>query len=353
MATFVIVGAGLAGASAAGTLRAEGFPGRIVLIGEEPERPYERPPLSKGYLLGRQERDTAFLHDADWYPANGIDLVLGVRAAGIVPSTRTLLLAGLDPVPYDKLLLATGSRVRMPLLPGFDAHGVHHLRTIAQADTLLAALRGQPNVLILGAGWIGLETAAAARAYGCRVTLVETDEWPLRRLLGDELGRFFADLHRAHGVDLRLETTVREFGSIGDLLTDAVLDDNTEVAADLAIVGIGVAPATELAEAAGLQVDNGVVTDENLRTSHPDIWACGDVASAYHPLLGRHIRVEHWANAIHQGRAAARSMLGQQVVYDRVPYFFSDQYDISLEYSGHVDPHRLADPAVPLPSLLD
>jgi 3-phenylpropionate/trans-cinnamate dioxygenase ferredoxin reductase subunit len=340
--TFVIVGASLAGAKAAESLRSEGFTGRIVLVGEETERPYERPPLSKGYLQGKDPRDKAFVHDEQWYAANDVDLVLGVRATGLDPAAHTVTLDGAEPLRYDKLLLATGSVVRHLDVPGSDNAGIHYLRTLAQADALLAGLRLGANVLVVGAGWIGLETAAAARAHGASVTVVELDTLPLRRVLGDEVAGIYADLHRAHGVTFHFGAQVREFGGMGGRLTHAVLADGTEVPADLAVVGVGIRPATELAEGAGLQVDNGVVTDAGLRTSDPDIYACGDVASSYHPLLDRRVRVEHWSNALNGGKAAGKAMLGQEVSYDRVPYFYSDQYDLGMEYAGFVGPEGYA-----------
>jgi 3-phenylpropionate/trans-cinnamate dioxygenase ferredoxin reductase component len=337
--TFVIIGASLAGAKAAETLRAEGFAGRVVLVGEEIERPYERPPLSKGYLLGNDLRDKAFVHDESWYAENEIELRLGRRATALDPRIHTVTLDGVEPLRYDKLLLATGSRVRTLDVSGADLREVRYLRTIEQADALLAALRNGGSVVVIGAGWIGLEVAAAARSHGCPVTVVETDRLPLRRVLGDEVAAVFRDLHTAHGVEFRFEVGVREFGDLHDRLTSVVLDDDSELPADVAVIGIGIRPAIELAESAGLEVDDGIVTDAALRTSDPDIYACGDAASSWNPLLQTRVRVEHWANALNGGPAAARSMLGQPVTYDRVPYFFSDQYDLGMEYSGHVRPH--------------
>jgi 3-phenylpropionate/trans-cinnamate dioxygenase ferredoxin reductase subunit len=334
MPTFVIIGASLAGAKAAETLRAEGFDGRIVLVGEEIERPYERPPLSKGYLLGKDSRDKAFVHDESWCAEHDVELMLGRRATNLDAGARTVTLDGVAQLAYDKLLLATGSRVRTLSVPGAELSDVRYLRTFDEADVLLERLRAGGQVLVVGAGWIGLEVAAAAREHGCSVTVVETDSLPLRRVIGDEVATVFRDLHVAHGVEFRFGAGVREFGTLGGRLTHAVLDDDTEVPADLVLAGIGIRPATELAEAAGLAVDNGVVTDAALRTANPDVYACGDVASFEHPLIGERIRVEHWSNALNGGPAAARSMLGQPVSYDRVPYFFTDQYDLGMEYAG-------------------
>jgi 3-phenylpropionate/trans-cinnamate dioxygenase ferredoxin reductase subunit len=336
---YAIVGASLTGAKAAEELRAAGFGGRILLIGAEPERPYERPPLSKGYLLGADPRDKAYVHDAGWYDAHDVELRLGVRATGLDPAAHTLTLAGDAPVRYDKLLLATGSRVRRLDVPGADLPEVRYLRALPDADALLAALSTATRVAVVGGGWIGLETAAAARSHGAEVTVVELDRAPLRRILGDDIAEMFAALHRAHGVTFRFETGVREFRAGADgRLAGLVLTDGSELPADLAIVGVGITPATELAEAAGLQMDNGVAVDAGLRTSDPDIFAAGDVAAVDHPGLGRRIRVEHWSNALAGGRAAGRAMLGEPVVYDPVPFFFTDQYDLGMEYAGWVEP---------------
>lgn len=333
----VIVGGGLAGAKAAETLRDAGFDGPIVLIGEETERPYERPPLSKGYLLGADPREQAFVHDEDFYAAHDIELRLGVRVTMLDPAAHTVTLDGVSTLRYDKLLLATGARVRTLRVPGADLTGVHYLRTLPEADELRQGIRAGARVVVIGAGWIGLETAAAARQLGAEVTVIEVDALPLRRVLGDEVARIYAELHRDHGVDLRFSSGVRRIK--GDGAVEAVvLEDDIEVPADLVVVGIGVTPATELADVAGLTVDNGVVTDAQLRTSDPDIYACGDVANSFNTLLGRRIRVEHWGNALSGGPLAARAILGQEVVYDQPPYFYSDQYDLGMEYAGYVEP---------------
>jgi 3-phenylpropionate/trans-cinnamate dioxygenase ferredoxin reductase component len=334
METFVLIGGGLAGAKAAETLRAEGFAGRVVLVAGEPELPYERPPLSKGYLLGSAEREKARVHEPGWYEKNDVDLRTGTRATALDVAGRRVELDSGESLSYDKLLLATGSSARRIPVPGADLDGVHYLRTLPDSDRLLAALRdGGRRVVVVGAGWIGLEVTAAARTYGNDVTVVEPQPTPLYAVMGAEMGQVFARLHRQHDVDLRTGTGVAEFrgsGTVGSVVTDG----GDEIPADLVLVGVGAAPDTALAEAAGLQVENGVVTDASLRTSAPDVFAAGDVASAFHPLYGRHVRVEHWANALNGGPAAARSMLGQDVSYERVPYFFTDQYDLGMEYSG-------------------
>jgi 3-phenylpropionate/trans-cinnamate dioxygenase ferredoxin reductase subunit len=338
--TFVIIGASLAGGKAAETLREEGFDGRVVLVGEETEPPYERPPLSKGYLNGNDPREQAFLHEEGWWSEHGVELVLGRRATMLDPAAHTVTLDGVDELGYHKLLLATGSRVRTLRVPGGDLHHVRYLRTIDEADALLGHLRTGTagKVVVIGAGWIGLETAAAARNHGCEVTVVELDELPLRRVLGQQVAELYRDLHVAHGVEFRFGAGVRELQGRAGVLSGVVLSDGTELTADLAVVGIGITPATELAVAAGLTVDDGVLTDPGLRSSDPDIYACGDVARTPSSVAGRPIRVEHWSRALDGGPAAARSMLGRPVEFDPVPYFFTDQYDLGMEFSGWFEP---------------
>ncbi len=336
---FVVVGAGLAGAKAAETLREEGFDGPVVLVGAEPEPPYERPPLSKQYLLGRADRDSAFVHDAGWYAEHDVELRTGVRATRLDPAAHRLTLDTGEELGYARLLLATGASPRRLPVPGADLDGVRYLRTLADADRLRTDLAGGGRrVVVVGAGWIGLEVAAAARSHGNTVTVVEPQPTPLHAVLGAEMGRVFARLHRDHGVELLTDTVVREIRGSGGRATTVVTDGHAGLPADLVVVGVGVVPDSRLAAAAGLEVDNGVVVDEALRSSAPDVHAAGDVAAAFHPLYGRHVRVEHWANALHQGPAAARSMLGQEVVFDRVPYFFTDQYELGMEYSGLAGP---------------
>jgi 3-phenylpropionate/trans-cinnamate dioxygenase ferredoxin reductase subunit len=338
--TFMIIGASLAGGKAAETLREEGFTGRVVLVGEETEPPYERPPLSKGYLVGNDPREQAFLHEESWWGEHGIDLQLGRRATMLDAAAHTVTLDGVDDLRYDKLLLATGSRVRTLRVPGHELHHVRYLRTIDESDSLQAELRGGAarKVVVVGAGWIGLEVAAAARGYGAEVTVVEMDELPLRVVMGDEVGALYRDLHLAHGVEFRFGAQVAEFRGEGGQLAAVRLADGTELPADLALVAVGIAPNTELAVAAGLIVGNGVIVDATLRTSDPDIYACGDVACAPCSVAGRAVRVEHWANANDGGPAAAKSMLGQPVSFDPMPFFFTDQYDLGMEFSGWVEP---------------
>lgn len=344
--TFVIIGGGLAGAKAAETLRAEGFTGRVILIGDERDHPYERPPLSKGYLTGDDERDSVFVHRPAWYAGADIELHLGQPAVQLDREARTVRLGDGTRIHYDTLLLATGAEPRRLDIPGTDLVGVHHLRRLAHADRLRGRLAtlGQDNghLVIAGAGWIGLEVAAAARSYGAEVTVVEPEPTPLHSVLGPELGALFADLHREHGVRFHFGAKLTGISGQDGLVQRVHTDDGDEHAAHDVLAAIGAAPRTSLAEAAGLdlapQPGGGIAVDASLRTSDPDIYAAGDAASVQHPLLGERLRVEHWANALNSGPAAARAMLGRDVSYDRVPYFFSDQYDVGLEYSGYAPP---------------
>ena len=335
---YVIAGAGLAGAKAAETLRAEGFDGPVVLIGDEEERPYERPPLSKDYLVGKAERETIYVHPENWYADNKVELRLGSPVTAIDRAARQVTLADGSSVGYAKLLLATGSSPRLLTVPGADADGVLYLRRAADSDQIKTVLASASRIAVIGAGWIGLEATAAARMAGVEVTICETAGLPLLRVLGPEVAPVFADLHRAHGVDLRFGVQVEEITTAGGRVSGVRLADGGHIEADAVIVGVGIVPNVQLAETAGLEVSNGIVVDAALRSSDPDIFAAGDVASAYHPVLGRHIRVEHWANALNQPQAAARAMLGQDVSYDKVPYFYTDQYDLGMEYSGYVEP---------------
>ena len=336
MATFVIVGGGLAGAKAAEALRTEGFDGEVVLFGSEPDRPYERPPLSKGYLLGKEDRDKAFVHSAGWYDEHDVDLRTGVTVAMIDPAAHLVTFDG-GTVAYDKLLLTTGAHARRLDVPGAGLGNVRYLRTLPESEALRGAFTPEARVVIVGSGWIGLEAAAAARTAGASVTVLEPQPGALYGVLGPEVGGKFADLHRAHGVEFRFNEAAAEFlaagpgsGQVGSVVTTG----GAELPADVVVIGIGAVPNDGLARSAGLEVSNGVVCDSALRTSDPDIFAAGDVASSYLPLLGRHVRVDHWSNALNGGKAAGLSMLGQQIEYNRVPYFFSDQYDLGMECAG-------------------
>ncbi|MGN5733214.1 NAD(P)/FAD-dependent oxidoreductase [Arthrobacter psychrochitiniphilus] len=337
--TFVIVGAGLAGAKTAQALREEGFAGRIVLLGQEPERPYERPPLSKDFLQGKSEREKIFVHAQSWYAEHNVELRTSTKVTGIDRSAHRVDCARGGPVSYDKLLLATGASPRQLSVPGSDRHRVYYLRRIEDSQQLKFALSVSSRVAILGAGWIGLEVAAAARAAGLEVTVLERGELPLQRILGTAPAEIFAKLHRDHGVDLRCGVQgTRIIGDDPRQPTGVALSDGSQLGVDLVVAGIGAVPNTLLAQAAGLELENGVMVDKHLRSSDPDIYAAGDVANAFHPLLGKHIRSEHWYNALSQPAVAARSMLGQDAVYAELPYFYSDQYELGMEYSGYVAP---------------
>jgi 3-phenylpropionate/trans-cinnamate dioxygenase ferredoxin reductase subunit len=336
--TFAVVGAGLAGAKAVEALRAEGFDGSVVLFGAEQYRPYERPPLSKGYLQGADERDTVFVHAPTWYAEHDVDLRLDVPVVGLDRQAHELTTRDGDMLRYDKLLLATGATPRRLRVPGAELSGVRYLRTLDDSNALRSAFRPGTRVVVVGAGWIGLETAAAARVAGATVTVLENAELPLLRVLGRRMATVFADLHLAHGVDLRCGVTVSAVrAATADPATvgGVELADGTVLDADVVVVGVGVSPDVELAQAAGLAVDDGVLVDASLRTSDPDVFAVGDIANAEHPVLGRRIRVEHWANALQQPEVAAKAMLGADAVYDRLPYFFTDQYDLGMEYVGY------------------
>ena len=333
--TFVVVGAGLAAANAVTELRAAGFTGEIVVYGEEHHLPYERPPLSKDILLGKKPRDTAYVFDEPWYAEHDVELVLGTTVTGVHRGDRQIELVGGDRLDYDKLLLATGSAPRRLTVPGADLDGVHYLRRIGESERLRDLLVGGGSLAVVGAGWIGLEVAAAARHHGCAVTIVEPQATPLAGPLGEEVGAHFARLHRAHGVDLRLGTGVTGFEGDGRV-TGVRTSAGDVVPADAVVVGVGIVPNTRLAASADLEVVDGIVTDDLLQTSDPAIWAAGDVASAAHPVLGERVRVEHWSNALNQGAAAGRAMAGKGEPYTRLPYFFTDQYDVGMEYHGHV-----------------
>lgn len=335
--THVIVGASVAGSKAVETLRAEGFDGRIVLVGAEEELPYERPPLSKGVLLGNDEPKVAFLHDQEWYDQNKVELRLGTRVTDVDAKAREVGLSDGERLSYSKLLLATGSVVRRLGVPGEDLEGVRYLRTMADSLALREELSAGKRVVVIGAGWIGLEVAAAARTRGAEVTVVERLPTPLFGVVGSEMGMFFAELHRSHGVDFRFGQGVLELRESAGAVRAVLTSDGSEIPADVVVVGVGVTPATDLAEEAGLMVDDGIVTDRTLCTSNVDIFAAGDVARWPSPLFQKPIRVEHWANAHDGGQAAARAMLGQDVTYDAMPFFFSDQYDLGLEYAGWVE----------------
>jgi NADPH-dependent 2,4-dienoyl-CoA reductase/sulfur reductase-like enzyme len=331
----VIVGGGLAGATAAKTLRAEGFGGPVILLGTEGHPPYLRPPLSKEYLLGKAAEDAVPVVPAGWYGENDVDLRLNVSATGIEPDARTVRLSGGASLSYGSLLIATGAVPRQLKLPGSGLAGVSTFRTLDDSRRLRHSLeKGGKNVVMIGSGWIGMELAAAAATYGNNVTLLGLEDIPLAAAIGPELGSFFRSLHEANGVTFRLPASAREITGESGVVTGVVTDSGELLAADIVVIAVGVLPETELARDAGLDLDNGILTDASLRTSAPGIFAAGDVANALHPFTGQHHRSEHWSNALNGGKVAAKAMLGQDAVLGAVPYFYTDQFDVSMEYSG-------------------
>ncbi|MGW0353885.1 NAD(P)/FAD-dependent oxidoreductase [Nocardia nova] len=335
---FVIVGGGLAAAKLAESLRDNDFDGAITLIGEEAQLPYERPPLSKEHLLGKKSLADFTVHTEQWYRDHEVELLLGTTVTAIDRSSKTVALPDGSTRPYDKLALATGSRSRRLPIPGADAEGVHMLRTIGQSDALISLFGSARRLVVVGAGWIGLEVTAAARTAGLEVTVLEVGAVPLQGALGEEMGAVFGELHRAHGVDLRCGVKAAEIVTAGGKATGVRLDDDTVVDADAVLIAVGARPNIELAADAGLAVEGGVLVDESLASSDPDIVAVGDIADQQHPVLGQRVRVEHWATALNQPAVAALTMLDRPATYDRLPYFFTDQYDLGMEYTGFVAP---------------
>lgn len=331
---FVILGAGLAGARAATAIRQSGFAGSITLVGDEIHLPYLRPPLSKAYLQGEVSADSLLVHPGAWYADHEIDLMLGTTAHGIDVERRGVDLSTGERLPFDALLIATGSRARRLTVPGADADGVLYLRRLSDSDRLRDTLATRPSIVVIGAGWIGLEVASAARMAGCDVTVVESERLPLLRVLGPELATFIADLHADNGVTFRFGTTVESLTAANGRVTGVRLDTERVIRADAVVVGIGSAPNIEFVESSPVRIDNGIVVDEHLRTNQPRVFAAGDVANAFHPALARHIRVEHWATAHHQGHTAGLNMAGALESYERLPFFYSDQYDVGFEYVG-------------------
>ncbi len=332
--TMLIVGASLAGAKAAETLRTEGFDGRVVLIGEETERPYERPKLSKEFLRGDEPAAKLYVHDEAFYADNDIELMTGTRVASIDPGAHEVTLQDGGRMPYSRLLLSTGAAPRRLQLPGADLPGVRYLREMGDSDALRAAITAAGRVVVIGAGWIGAEVAASARQLGAEVAIVAPEPVPLERVLGPEIGGVYRDLHAEQGVELHLSTQIEAIA--GTVAAQGVrTKDGSVIEGDLVVVGVGVSPRDELARDAGLTVENGIVVDELLRTSAADVFAAGDVAATWNSLYQKRIRMEHWANALSQGPTAARNMLGQGTAYAKLPYFYSDQYDLGMEYNGY------------------
>jgi 3-phenylpropionate/trans-cinnamate dioxygenase ferredoxin reductase component len=335
-ADIVVVGGGLAGAKTVEALREKGFEGSLTIISAENELPYERPPLSKGYLQGDSEFADAVVHKAEWYEEHDVTLRLGVTVTKVYVEAKQLTLDEDDTEStygYGKLVIATGASPRLIGVPGSVAENIYYLRTRADSDALRARFGKGHRVVIVGGGWIGLEVAAAARNAGSTVTLIEMAEQPLLAVLGEDMGKVFAKLHREHDVDLRLGLGVQEFTSENGKVSGVRLTDDSYVEADTVVVGVGIVPNLDAVLESGLRLDNGILVDASLRSSDPDVYAIGDVANHDHPLLGR-LRVEHWANALNQPAVVAANLVGEQAVYDRLPYFFSDQYDLGMEYVG-------------------
>ncbi|WP_026181308.1 NAD(P)/FAD-dependent oxidoreductase [Demetria terragena] len=336
MTTYVIVGGGLAGAKTAEALRERDGDARVVLISAEAHLPYERPALSKGFLAGKESQEDFTVHESSWYQENLIEVRSGTFADAIDPATRTVTLSDGSAVAYDQLALATGSRPRGLGVPGVQRPGVVTLRTIEEAAGLREVLGKGKRLVVIGGGWIGLEVAASARELGAEVTILEGSEHVLLKALGASIGDRFAELHRSHGVDVRTGISLDAIEGEGTsgAVTGVRLKDGETIPADAVLLAVGALPRVELAAAAGLDVDNGLVVDDTLRTSDSHIVAVGDIAHAEHPTLGHRVRVEHWANAQAQADIAAATMVGDEAHYDALPYFFTDQYDLGMEFRG-------------------
>ena len=331
--TFVIVGASLAGGGAAATLRQKDFDGRVILIGAEPQPPYERPPLSKEYLRGEFSFEQALVQPLDFYDESDIETRFGVRAARVDAVNKVVELDDGERVAYDKLLVATGGRNRRLSIPGLDLEGIYDLRTVADSDRILAEIAPGRKAVVVGMGFIGSEGAASLRQSGVEVTVVDRNTMPLRRVLGEEVGRVIEGIHRDHGTSMIFEDTVAAFEG-GGRVERVTTARGHRIECDFVVVGLGTEPVTDLLAGTGAEIDNGVVVDEYLRTGVEGIYAAGDVANNYHPVFEQHIRVEHWQNALKQGPAVARSMLDEGEPYDEIPWFWSDQYEHNLQYAG-------------------
>jgi 3-phenylpropionate/trans-cinnamate dioxygenase ferredoxin reductase component len=330
---YVIVGGSLAGATAAVTLREEGADGSVTLIGAEREPPYERPPLSKAYLRGEAPFDKSLVRPAAFYAEHRIETLAGIRATRIDTSARVVELEDRRRVPFDVLLIATGGRNRRLSIPGSELEGIYSLRTVADADRIKAEMSPGRRVVVVGMGFIGSEVAASLRQKDLDVVAIEPAKTPLFRVLGEAVGQRIADLHRAHGVRTIFEDTVAAFEGT-HRVARAITKGGLRLECDFVVAGIGIEPVVDILDGTGIHVDNGAVVDQYCQTSVPGIYAAGDVANHYHPVFERQIRVEHWHNAIKQGAAAARNMLGRAVPYDEIHWFWSDQYEANLQYAG-------------------
>ncbi|MGP6176633.1 NAD(P)/FAD-dependent oxidoreductase [Microbacterium sp. A196] len=334
----VVVGGGIAAAKTAEALRAKDYTGTITLVAAEMHLPYERPALSKDYLAGKASFEASLVHPADWYRDNEIVVREGATAVSLDTEAHSVTLDDGSQLPYDKLVLATGSVARRLPVDGADADGIHYLRTVEESDAIHATFGADKKLVIIGGGWIGLEVAAAARAAGTSVSILEGGPVPLLRVLGEEIARVFADLHTSHGVDLRADVKVEAITTQDGHAAGVRLEGGEVVSADAIVIGIGVTPVVGIAVDAGIAVDDGVLVDASLRSSDPDVYAVGDIANHQHPVLGHRVRVEHWATALNQPASAAAALLGEDVQYTELPYFFSDQYDLGCEYIGYAAP---------------
>jgi len=333
--TYLVAGASLAGGTAAATLRADGFNGRLVLVGEEPVAPYERPPLSKEFLRGEAPFEKALIRPPGFWEANEIECRFGSRVARIDPGSRQAILDDGEALRYDKVLVATGLRNRTLHVPGSHLPGIHLLRTVADADAIRAETAGATAVVVVGMGFIGSEVAASLRRCGLDVVAVEPLPAPCYRALGPQIGAVVAAIHADHGVKMHFGESVDAFEG-NERVERVVTGSGMHIDCDAVVVGVGTTPVTDLLEGTGVHLENGIVVDEHCRASVEGIYAAGDVANHLHPLVGRHIRVEHWQNALKQGAAAAKAMLGSPDPYDEVHWFWSDQYDTNIQSAGHV-----------------
>ena len=334
MAEHVVIGGSLAGASAAIALRRQSVDAKVTLIGAEATLPYERPALSKGYLRGAVPFGKLLVRPPQFYADHGIDLMLGSRVSRIDPARRVVHVDGGRRVAYDSLLIATGVHNRRPALPGVDLDGVYSLRSVGDADRLRAEMRPGRAAGVAGMGFIGCEVEASLRHEGVVVTAIDPGAAPLARIVGEEIGATLATLHQSYGVRTMFgdsAAAIEGNGRVEAVITKA----GVRIPCDLVVIGIGVEPTIDFLSGSGVRVDNGVVVDEYCSTNVASIHAAGDVANHYHPVFGRHIRVEHWQNAMRQGAHAARNMLGERVPYDEIPWFWSDQYDANIQYAGH------------------
>jgi 3-phenylpropionate/trans-cinnamate dioxygenase ferredoxin reductase subunit len=339
--TFVLVGAGLAGGTAAITLREQGFDGRVILIGAEDHPPYERPPLSKQYLRGEMPAEKMLLRPTEFYAANNIELKLGTAARSVEPEAHIVELVNGERIAYDKLLIATGGRNKRPPIPGIDLEGVYDLRTISDADRIRAAAQPGKNVVVVGMGFIGSELAASLRAMGLNVTVIEGKSSPLGGLLGPEISGLLEAVHRENGVQMHFDEEVSAFVGVARVQR-VTTRSGLAVECDFAVIGVGIQPQSELVAGTDIKAEKGIMVDEYCRTSVADVFAAGDIANHLHPAIGQHIRVEHWQNAIRQGASAAKSMMGLGEPYREVHWFWSDQYDINIQYAGfHVEPDQV------------